>query len=116
MTVRTWVRVLGLAPLAAVLILTAPAGAAHAVQKNPKTKTASECLSQGYEWDPVKGCADKQCPRGGGFPQGSNGDIAWNSPNGLQYCDGFTGKWTEVLGRPKPAETLVGAPTAVQGD
>jgi hypothetical protein len=69
-----------------------PADSAHATATNPKNKTASTCLAQGYEWDDVKGCADKTCTY-----QGKTylpGQMVLKED--VYRCDGFTGNWVPV--------------------
>ena len=112
MDTRTRLRPLLMTPLAAMMILASPVGSAHAVQNTPKEKTANECLAGGYVYDEAKGCADKACPADKTHPVGVHGQVEWGSVNGMQYCDGFTGRWTEMTREQQPVRRVPGAPGA----
>src|SRR5204863_90061 len=66
-------------------IVSLPAGSAEATATNPKNRTASTCHAQGYEWDDVKGCADKTCTANGNTFQ--PGDVTETDNYDVVVCD-----------------------------
>ena len=109
MNLRTPLGSLATASLLALAIVGLPAGSAQAAATNPKNKTASACLAQGYEWDDVKGCADKTCTLHGNTFQ--PGDVAETDNYDVVVCDGFTGKWVVVsVTPPKPSGPMAPRP------
>jgi len=92
-TIRTRIRVLGLAATLGLAVIVDSGGQAYALPNNPHPKNASACLAQGYQWDDVQGCADKQCTYNG-RTYGHNDLLIAQTPDGVPMrCDGFTGTW-----------------------
>jgi hypothetical protein len=98
MKLRTPLGSLATASLLALAIVSLPAGSAYATATNPKNKTATTCQAQGYEWDDVKGCADKTCTMYGETYH--HGQFT-NRGEDIVYCDGYTGNWVLIRTRPR---------------
>ena len=110
MSIRTQLGALAMASLLAVVAASASGEEAHAAITNPKNKTASVCLSQGYQWDDVRGCADKTCTfQGKTYDPGA--EVYRLNPDSVETlrCDGFTGRWVVMAGQP-PNPTGPAAP------
>lgn len=61
MSIGAFARGLATASMVAMAVAGYQAAPAHTAKRNPQNKSASTCLAQGYQWDDVKGCADKKC-------------------------------------------------------
>jgi hypothetical protein len=111
MNVRTRLQALATVVTLGMLIASAPSTAAHAAKKDTSGKTALQCLAQGYEWDELKGCADKACssPELG---TGHHKQVVFGMYDAW-YCDGFTGTWV-MLRRP-PASGQAAPSGGLQG-
>jgi hypothetical protein len=82
-------------------LIASHAGAAHAAQQGGGYQNPQSCEAAGYQWSNVtKSCADKSCMWFGGlyYPGES---ISMKTPSGyvFYFCDGFTGKMTQLIKR-----------------
>lgn len=68
---------------------------AEAAPINAATKAF--CLAGGWQWSDALGCAFNNCTLNGTEYEPGD-DVYVNGKT--YYCDGFTGRWTEVIKRP----------------
>ena len=114
MNIRMQLRTLATASMVALAVVIVPAGSAYAAKNNPFPKSSSTCVAQGYDWDGVKGCADKACGFHPLYGSGHHGDIAFGTVDAA-VCDGFTGNWVVLkVDPPKPSGPAAPLPTTNQ--
>lgn len=69
----------------------------------PNYTTKAFCLAGGWQWSDTMGCAFNNCTfNGTEYEPGS--DIYVNGKT--YFCNGFTGRWEELIKRPPSLPTL----------
>lgn len=103
-------RTLAVASLLALSFLGLLGTDAHAGPIQDKRK--QECIQGGHEWSDKLGCADKNCSDWyGRFHPGET-----LVTGGKMYmCDGYTGNWIEIKGKPVPPTGPAGGAPASSG-
>jgi hypothetical protein len=99
MYVGTPLRTLAAASLTALVMVTAPAGLAHAT--SPRDVMKAGCEAAGYLWSDTKGCANRHCPDGGKPGDTRVVRTTGGQDVGTYMCNGFTGEWENIDIRPQ---------------
>jgi hypothetical protein len=110
MNVRRPLRAFALASALALTILSLPGPAAHAGPILDQRK--KECIAGGHQWSDTWGCNDKYCSEWNGKYRGGE---TVTTKDDSYMCDGFTGNWIKVGGRPVPPPGPAGGILAPSG-